>query len=57
MEYDGMNGGHGKLRWKVLIISNDAIHVQVEKRRENAIVEGIDTPKANDYMCVVHDVW
>jgi hypothetical protein len=38
------------------MISNDAIHVQAEKGREDGNVEGIDTLEANDYMCVVHEV-
>jgi hypothetical protein len=49
--------GHGKSKWKSFFISNDVIHVQVERGGEYNIVEGIDTPEANDYMCVVHDVW
>jgi hypothetical protein len=39
------------------MISNDVIHVQAEKGREDGNVEGISTPKAYDYLCVVHDVW
>jgi hypothetical protein len=49
--------GHGKSKWKSLFISNDAIHVQVEGAKEDKNAEGIDTLKANDYMCGVHDVW
>ncbi len=38
------------------MISNDAIHVQDKKGRENKNVEGIDTSKVDDCMCAVHDV-
>jgi hypothetical protein len=38
-------------------IYNDAIHVQAEEGREDGNVKGIDTPKIDDYLCVVHDVW
>jgi hypothetical protein len=48
---------HGKSRWKTLLIFNDAIHVQVEGGGEDSNVEGINTLKVNDYLCVVHDVW
>jgi len=44
-------------KWKTLIIFNDAIHVQVEGGGEDSNVGGINTLKANDYLCVVHDVW
>jgi len=37
------------------VISNDVINVQVEGE-EDGNAEGIDTPKANDYLCAVHDV-
>ncbi len=49
--------GCGKPRWKTLMISNDAIHVQVEEGKKNGNVEGIDTSKADDCMCVMHDAW
>jgi hypothetical protein len=39
------------------MISNDAIHVQVEEGKKNGNVEGIDTSKADDCMCVMHDAW
>ncbi len=39
------------------MIFNDAIHVQVEEGKQNGNVEGIDTSKADDYMCVMHDAW
>jgi hypothetical protein len=39
------------------MISNDAIHVQVEEGGKDDNVESINTSKANDYLCVVHDVW
>jgi len=48
--------GHGKSKWKSLLISNDAIHVQIEGGGEDNTTKGIDTLEANDYMCVVHDV-
>jgi len=38
------------------MISNDAIHVPVEEGREDGNAKGISTPKANDYLCTVHDV-
>jgi predicted transposase YbfD/YdcC len=46
-----------KLKWKASIIYNDAIHVQAEGGGKDNNVEGIGTSKANDYLCVVHDVW
>jgi hypothetical protein len=46
-----------KSKWKSFFISNDAIHVEVKGGGENNNVEGINTSKDNDYMCVVHDVW
>jgi len=49
--------GDGKSRWKLLLISNDAIHVQIERGGEDSNAEGIGILKANDYMWVVHDVW
>ncbi len=48
--------GRAKPRWKTLMISNDAIHVQVEGR-EDGNVKGIDTPKVDNSLCSVHDVW
>jgi len=39
------------------MISNDAIHVQVKKGREDNNAENIGTLKVNDYLCVVHDAW
>ncbi len=47
--------GHGKSRWKTLMIFNDAIHVQVEKGKKDNNVEGIDTTKVVDCMCKMHD--
>jgi len=38
------------------MISNDAIHVQVEKGGKDNNVKDINTPKVYDCMCVVHDV-
>jgi hypothetical protein len=38
------------------MISNDAIHVQVEEGGEDSNVESIGTLEVNDYLCVVHDV-
>jgi hypothetical protein len=37
------------------MISNDAIHVQVKKGREDSNAGSIGTLKVNDYLCVVHD--
>jgi hypothetical protein len=48
--------GHGKPRWKTSMISNDAIHVQAKKWGKDNNVEGIITPKVDDYLCVMHDV-
>jgi hypothetical protein len=39
------------------MISNDAIHVQVKKTKEDSNAESIGTLKVNDYLCVVHDAW
>jgi hypothetical protein len=39
------------------MISNDVIHVQVEKGGKDSNVEGIDILKVDDYFCAVHDVW
>ncbi len=49
--------GHGKPKWKTLMIYNDAIHVQVEKGGKDNNAKGIGTLEANDCMCAVHDVW
>ncbi len=49
--------GCGKPRWKTLMISNDAIHVQAEERRKDGKVESIGTLEVDDYLCVVHDAW
>jgi hypothetical protein len=38
------------------MIYNDAIHVQVEKGGKDGNAKGIDIPKTNDFMCVMHDV-
>jgi hypothetical protein len=38
------------------MIYNNAIHVQVEEGGEDGNAEGIDIPKVDDYLCVVHDV-
>jgi len=35
----------------------DVIHVQAEKVGEDSNVKGIDTPKVDDSLYVVHDVW
>jgi hypothetical protein len=43
-------------RNKCLSIQNK-IHVQAKKGRKDDNVEGISTSKANDYLCVMHDVW
>jgi hypothetical protein len=56
MEYDGMNGGVINQDGK-LMISNDAIHVQVEERSKDGNVKSIDTSEVDDCLCVVHDVW
>jgi hypothetical protein len=53
MKYDGMS----KPRWKTLMISKDAIHVQVKKGGKDDNVEGIDTSKAGDHMCAMHDAY
>jgi hypothetical protein len=39
------------------MIFNDAIHVQVEEGREDGNAKGIDIPKANDCLSMVHNVW
>ncbi len=49
--------GCGKLRWKTLMKSNDAIHVQVNEGREDSNAKGINTLEVNDYLCALHDVW
>jgi hypothetical protein len=46
----------GKSKHKSLLISNDVIHVQVEGGGKDNNVKGISIAKANDYLCVVHDV-
>ncbi len=51
-----MNGGHGKPRWKTLMISNDVIYVQVKGGKYDN-VEGISNPKVDDCLCEVHHVW
>ncbi len=38
------------------MISNDAIHVQVEEGGEDGNVKGIGTSETNDYLCAMHDV-
>jgi hypothetical protein len=38
------------------MISNDAIHVQAKEGGKDDNVKGINTSKANDYLCVMHDV-
>jgi hypothetical protein len=53
MEYNGMNWGMVN---QAFLISNDAIHVQVEGGWEDSNAKGIDTLETNDYMCAVHDV-
>jgi hypothetical protein len=40
-----------------MLISNDAIPIQAKEGREDNNVESIGTPKVNDYICAVHDVW
>jgi hypothetical protein len=55
MEYDGMSGGHGKSKWKTLMISNDAIYVQA-KGGEDSNVKSINIPKVDDCLCGVHHV-
>jgi hypothetical protein len=37
------------------MISNDAIHVQVEEGREDDNAEDINTTKVDDCMCEMHD--
>ncbi len=49
--------GRGKPRWKTSMIFNDVIHIQAKEGGENDNAKGISTPKANDCLCVVHDVW
>ncbi len=39
------------------MVSNDAIHVQVEKGRKDNNVKGMNNSKVDDYLCVVHDDW
>jgi hypothetical protein len=39
------------------MISNDAIHFQVEEGGKNGNVEGIGTLEADDCLCAMHDVW
>jgi hypothetical protein len=39
------------------MIYNDAIHVQAEEGGEYNNAKGIGTPKANDCLHVMHDVW
>jgi len=56
MKYDAMNKGHGKSRWKTLMIFNDAIFVQVQKGREDNNVKSINTPEVDDCLCGVHHV-
>jgi len=46
----------GKSKHKSLLISNDVIHVQVKGGGKDNNVKGISIAKANDYLCVVHDV-
>jgi len=38
------------------MIFNDVIHIQAEKGWEDGNAKAINTLKADDYMCVVHDV-
>jgi hypothetical protein len=38
------------------MISNDAIHVQVKKGGEDGNAKTINTLKADDYLCAMHDV-
>ncbi len=51
-----MSGGHGKPRWKTLMISNDAICVQA-KGGEDSNIEGINILEVDDYLYGVHHVW
>jgi len=51
MKYDAMNKGHGKSRWKTLMIFNDAIFVQAKKGGEDNNVKGINTPEVDDCLC------
>jgi hypothetical protein len=39
------------------MISNDAIHVQVEEGGEDGNAESIDIPKVDDCLSMVHNVW
>lgn len=39
------------------MLSNDVIHIQAEERGENSNVESINTLKADDCPCAMHDVW
>jgi len=55
MEYDGMSRGHGKPRWKTLMISDDAIYVQA-KGGEDGNVERINAPEVDDCLCGLHHV-
>jgi hypothetical protein len=50
-----MSGGHGKPRWKTLMISNDAICVQA-KGGEDSNIEGINILEVDDYLYGVHHV-
>jgi hypothetical protein len=42
--------GCGKSKWKSLFISNDVIHVQVERGGEDNNAKNIGTLKVNDYV-------
>jgi hypothetical protein len=52
MEYDDMNKGHGKPKWKTLMIFSDAIYVQAKGGEDNN-VKGINTSKVDDCLCRV----
>jgi hypothetical protein len=39
------------------MISKDAIHVQAKKGGKDYNVEGINTSKVDDHMCVMHDAY
>jgi hypothetical protein len=39
------------------MITNDAVHVQAEKKKKDGNVDDIDTLEVNDCLCAVHDVW
>jgi hypothetical protein len=39
------------------MISNDAIHVQVEEGGKDGNAEGIGTPEVDDCLYAMHDVW